>query len=66
MAAKPVGTSSLAVELSKLLSLPSNIISLDLHMAVDEIPVVTCTFYPELRADAQTTKTFEINEKEFP
>lgn len=51
--------------LKPLLDLPPNLVSLDLRMRVNEIPIVTCTYYPEIQADATrapVTRRFRLEE----
>lgn len=46
----PETNTGLLAALSQVVELPKNLLSLDLHMAVGEVPTVRCTFHPERAA----------------
>lgn len=62
MAVQLAHAAPVLVELKKLLGLPDHLISLDLHIRLNEIVTVTCTYHPEFNSDEPVTKRFALSE----
>lgn len=66
MARSQATTAALYAELKKLLNLPDRLVALDLHLGVDEVPTVTCTYHPEVDSAALITRHFNLVEASPP
>jgi hypothetical protein len=54
--------SALLIELKKLIDLPEGLIALDLHLRVDCVPTITCTFHANMRDAEPLKKMFLLSE----